>query len=75
MKKVFKAIFNFFKRMMIAIVRYFVLVFKQIKKMRWPDKKTMIEATSVVLVFVVFMGIYFMIDDFIIVNLLKLIKY
>ena len=38
-------------------------------------QKTMVESTIVVVAFVVFLGLYFMFDDFIILNLLKLIKY
>ncbi len=85
-KKFFKAIGKFFKivavaiykflvKFFVSIFRFIVLTFRQVKKVRWPDKKTMVESTIVVVAFVVFLGLYFMFDDFIILNLLKLIKY
>lgn len=73
--KGFKAIGLFFKKLFVGIVKYIVNVFRQMKKMRWPSKKTILETTTIVLVFVFLLSVYFIIDDFIIIQLLKLIKY
>ena len=73
--KFFKAIGRFFKKLFVGIIRFFVLVYRQMKKMRWADKKTIIESTTIVVTFIIFMGAYFMLDDFIIVQLLRVIGY
>ena len=52
--------------------RYFV---REMKKVRWPSKEKMKEASQIVLAFVVLFGLYIVLDDFIIAQLLKLIKY
>ena len=73
--KVFKAIGRFFKKIGYTIAKFFVLTYREMKKVRWPNKKTMKEASCIVLAFVCLFGLYIVLDDFIIAQLLKLIKY
>ena len=75
MKKFFGAIGNFFKKICFAIAKFFVLTVRELKKVRWPNKKVMKEASAVVLSCVWLFGLYIVLDDFIIAQLLKLIKY
>lgn len=75
MKKFFGAIGNFFKKIGFAIAKFFVLTVRELKKVRWPNKKVMKEASAIVLSCVLLFGLYIVLDDFIIAKLLKLIKY
>ena len=75
MKKFFKAIGRFFKNLGFSIVKFFVLTVREMKKVRWPNKQTMKDASKVVLVFIVLFGLYIVLDDYIIAQLLKLINY
>lgn len=75
MKKFFCAVGGFFKKMGYSIAKFFVLTYREMKKVRWPNKKAMKEASCIVLVFVCLFGLYIVLDDFIIAQLLKLIKY
>ena len=56
---------------MYKIKRYFQGVWKQAKMVRWPKKKELIGAVSVVLVVVAFSAICMMIDDLLISKLLQ----
>ena len=75
MKKFFKAIGNFFKKIGYGIAKFFVLTGRELKKVRWPNKQIMKDASKVVLGFVVLFGLYIVLDDYIIAQLLKLINY
>ena len=75
MKKFFCAIGRFFKKLGYSIAKFFVLTCREMKKVRWPDKQTMKSASGIVLGFILLFGLYIVFDDFIIAQLLKLIKY
>ena len=75
MKKFFCAIGRFFKKLGFSIVKFFVLTVREMKKVRSPSKQTMKEASNIVLSFIVLFGLYIVLDDYIIAQLLKLIKY
>lgn len=75
MKKFFKAIGRFFKKVGFSIVKFFVLTVREMKKVRWPNKEKMKEASQIVLAFIFLFGLYIIFDDFIIAQLLKWIKY
>ena len=75
MKKFFSAIGRFFKKLGYSIAKFFVLTVREMKKVRWPNKEIMKEASKIVLGFVFLFGLYIVLDDFIIAQLLKLIKY
>ena len=75
MKKFFGAIGRFFKKIGYSIVKFFVLRVREMKKVRWPNKEKMKEASQIVLGFVFLFGLYIVLDDFIIAQLLKMIKY
>ena len=71
----FKSIGRFFKKIGFSIAKFFVLTVREMKKVRWPNKETMIEASKIVLSFILLFGLYIVLDDFIIAQLLKWIKY
>jgi preprotein translocase SecE subunit len=73
--KVFKAIGHFFKKLGYSVVKFFVLTAREMKKVRWPNKKEMKEASQIVLSVLFLFGLYIVLDDFIIAQLLKWIKY
>ena len=75
MGRFFRAIGRFFKKLGYSVVRFFVLTGREMKKVRWPNKQIMKEASAIVLSFVLLFGIYIVLDDFIIAQLLKLINY
>ena len=75
MKNFFKAIGRSFGRIGYAIAKFFVLTVREMKKIRWPNKQTMKEASGIVLSFILLFGLYIVLDDFIIAKLLQLIKY
>jgi len=75
MKKFFGAIGKFFKKIGFAIAKFFVLTGRELKKVRWPSKGALKEASVIVLSFVLLFGLYIILDDFIIAQLLKLINY
>ena len=75
MKKIFKAIGNFFKNLFFSIAKFFVLTVREMKKVRWPNKQTMKDASKIVFGFIILFGLYIVLDDYIIVQLLKLINY
>ena len=73
--KVFKAIGRFFKKLGFSVVKFFVLTFREMKKVRWPNKQAMKEASQIVLSFILLFGLYIVLDDFLIAQILKWIKY
>lgn len=75
MKKFFKAIGRFFKNVGFFIAKFFVLTVREMKMVRWPNKQSMKTASKVVLTFILLFGLYIVLDDFVIAQLLKLIKY
>lgn len=75
MKKFFKAIGKFFKAIGFGFAKFFVLIARELKKVRWPNKKVMKEACGIVLSFVLLFGLYILLDDYIVAKLLKLINY
>lgn len=56
---------------MYKIKRYFQGVWKQAKMVRWPKRKELAQAVSVVLVVVAFAAICMLVSDLIISNILK----
>ena len=75
MKKFLKAIVLFFKKIGYSVAKFFVMTFREMKKVRWPNKKVMKEASAIVLTFVLLFGLYIVLDDYIIAQLLKWINY
>jgi len=75
MKRFFSAIGRFFKKLGYSIIKFFVLTIREMKKVRWPNKEKMKEASQIVLCFVFLFGLYIVLDDFVIAQLLKMIKY
>ncbi len=75
MKKFFGAIGRFFKKLGFSIAKFFVLTVREMKKVRWPNKQMMKEASAIVLSFILLFGLYIVLDDYIIAQILKLIKY
>ena len=75
MKGFFRAVGRFFKNIGFGIAKFFVLTARELKKVRWPNKKVMKEATAVVLSVVLLFGLYILLDDYIVAQLLKLINY
>lgn len=73
--KVFKAIGRFFKKIGYTIAKFFVLTYREMKKVRWPNKEKMKKESQIVLAFIFLFGLYILLDDFIISQLLKWIKY
>ena len=75
MAKFFRAIGRFFKNLGNSIVKFFVLTYREMKRVRWPGKEKMKEASQIVLTFVFLFGLYIILDDFLIAQLLRLINY
>lgn len=75
MKKFFGAVGRFFKKLGYSVVKFFVLTFREMKKVRWPNKQLMKETSYIVLGFIFLFGLYIILDDFVIAQLLKLINY
>ena len=75
MKKFFKSIGRFFKKMGYSVAKFLVLTVREMKKVRWPNKQIMKDASAIVLTFVLLFGLYIILDDYIIAQLLKLINY
>ena len=75
MKKFFKAVGRFFRKSGFVIARFFVLTVREMKKVRWPSKQTMKQASAIVLSFIFLFGLYIVLDDYIIAKLLTLINY
>ena len=73
--KVLKAIGRFFKKIGYSIASFFVLTVREMKKVRWPNKQVMKDASKIVLSFILLFGIYIVLDDFLIAQLLKWLKY
>lgn len=46
---------------------------KEIKKIRWPNKKEMAKDTTTALVFMFLFGVFFVASDFVIAALLKIL--
>lgn len=55
--------------------RYFIGVFREIKRIRWPKGKTLIKATATVVIFAVFFGICLFSFDYIVIKLLQAIGF
>ena len=64
---------KFFKKLWFRICGFFVRTFHEMRRMRWPGKKTMISATCIVISFVFLFGVYIVLDDFIIAQIFKVI--
>ena len=73
--KVLAAIGRFFKKIGYSLAKFFVLTFREMKRVRWPNKAKMKESSYIVLSFIFLFGLYIVLDDFIIAQLLKWIKY
>ena len=64
MKKFFNAVGRFFKKLGFSVAKFFVLTVREMKKVRWPSKQTMKEASAIVLSCVLLFGLYIILDDF-----------
>ena len=64
---------KFFKRVWFKICGFFVKTYHEMRRMRWPNKKTMATTTYIVLSFVFLFGAYIILDDLIIAQIFKLI--
>ncbi len=64
---------KFFKKLGFRIVGFFVRTYQEMRRMRWPSKKTLISATGVVLSFIFLFGFYIIVDDFIIAQIFRYI--
>ena len=73
--KLLKAIGRFFKKTGYSIAAFLVLTVREMKRVRWPNKQAMKEASKIVLSFILLFGLYIVLDDFLIAQLLKWIKY
>ena len=61
---------NVFKR----IAKYFKGVLKELKRIRWTDKKDLFKYSICALVFVLFLGVYFYVIDWIVLLVRSLSK-
>lgn len=75
MGRFFRAVGRFFKKIGYSIAKFFVLTVREMKMVRWPNKEKMKEESKIVLAFLLLFGLYIVLDDFIIAQLLKWIKY
>ena len=57
------------------IRRYFIGVFREVKRIRWPKGKDLVKATVTVAIFAVFFGICLFSFDYIVIKLLKSIGF
>lgn len=57
------------------IKRYFIGVFREIKRIRWPKGKDLVKATVTVAIFAIFFGVCLFSFDFIVIKLLKAIGF
>ncbi len=57
------------------IKRYFIGVFREIKRIRWPKGKDLVKATVTVAIFSIFFGICLFSFDYIVIKLLKAIGF
>ena len=63
------------KKFFVGIFSFFRDSFRELKKVRWPDRKELISYSKVVIFTVVFVTIFFVLVDFIISGLLNLIGF
>ena len=75
MKKVLGAIGRFFKRLGYSIAKFFVSTVREMKKVRWPSKQKLKENSYIVLTVIALFGLYIVLDDWIVAQILRLIKY
>lgn len=68
-------IVKFFKRLWFKICGFSVRTYQEMRRMRWPGKKTLKSSLSIVLSFIFVFGVYIVFDDFLIAQILKLINY
>ena len=61
---------NVFKR----IAKYFKGVFKEIKRIRWTDRRDLFKYTLCTLMFLIFLGVYFHAIDWIVLLIRELAK-
>lgn len=64
---------KFFKRLWFKISGFFVRTSHELRRMRWPGKKTLISSTCIVLSFIFLFGVYIIFDDFVIAQIFRLI--
>ena len=64
---------KFFKKVWFRICGFFVRTYHEMRRMRWPGKKTMATTTCVVLSFIFLFGVYILVDDLIIAQIFRLI--
>ena len=64
-------VIKFFKKVWFKICGFFVRTYHEMRRMRWPSKKALISATSIVLSFIFLFGVYIIFDDFIIAQIFK----
>lgn len=56
------------------LTRFFISVKKEMGKVKWPNKKTMIQYSIATLAFIIFFGVFFTGIDFIVAALGMVIK-
>lgn len=56
------------------LVRFFISVKKEMKKVKWPSRKDMIKYSIATISFVIFFGIFFTCIDFIVAALTQVVK-
>lgn len=74
-KKAFswEAIVKFFKKVWFKICGFFVKTYHEMRRMRWPGKKTLATTTCIVLSFVFVFGAFIVFEDFIIAQIFRVI--
>ena len=70
-----KKVGDVFKKIWFKICGFFVKTYHEMRRMRWPNKKTMVSDTYIVLSFIFVLGAYIILDDFLIAQIFKMINY
>jgi len=64
---------KFFAKVWHVIAGFCVRTYQDVVRVRWPNKKTIIAATSIVLSFIFLFGVYILFNDFIISHIFRVI--
>lgn len=56
------------------LARFFISVKKELKKVRWPNKKEMLTYSIATISFILVFGIFFGLTDFVLAGIRELIK-
>jgi preprotein translocase SecE subunit len=71
--KIGKAIGKFFAKLARVIAGFSVRTYQDVARVRWPNKKTIIAASAVVLSFIFLFGVYIILDDYIVSQVFRII--